>query len=366
MAQGSKRRGRIFIYLAIILVLGVVMVFILTQRGGLSQGQEAKAPDASDVVEIVITSQPISRGVTLTADVLSTVSYPRSEMVEGTFFTDIQEVVGKRAKIDLDARVPLTSSMVVDATGGSVTSFEIPAGMVAISIPIPHRLSSISYAPQPGDHVNIIASLNFVDVDNSFQSILPNRTAVVTAPGVSESGTTLTSGIMGGGDGSLLGRAEMDPTLGQPVYVVPSEVQRSRLVSQTLLQDIMVLHVGNFDLEGQATQTTETGQTTATTTTTNGETTTTTPTSPDVITVVVTPQDAVTLNYLIFSDAKLTLVLRGAGDEQRIQTEAVTLQYLLDQYNIPVPAKLPYATQPRTDALAFPSLPNDSPTSEPQ
>lgn len=368
MAQGSKRRGRIFIYLAIILVLGVVLVYVLMQRGGLTpSSQQPTAVPATDVVDIVITTQPISRGVALTEGVLSTISYPRNEMVEGTFFTSVQDVVGKRAKIDLDARVPVTNSMVVGATGGSVASFEIPAGMVAISIPIPNRLSSISYAPQPGDHVNVISTLNFVDVDNSFQSILPNRTAVVTAPGVSATGNTLTSGIAGGGDGSMLGRAELDQTLGQAVYVVPSEVQRSRIVSQTLLQDAMVLHVGNFPLTDE-TQTTQTGQAAQPTPApdANGEVTTPTAVAPDVITLVVTPQDAVTLNYLIFSGAKLTLVLRGAGDEQRIQTEAVTLQYLLDQYNIPVPAKLPYATQPRTDDLAFPSLPNDAVSVTPQ
>ena len=66
------------------------------------------------------------------------------------------------------------------------------------------------------------------------------------------------------------------------------------------------------------------------------------PKPPDVITLVVNPQDAVTLNYLIFSGAQLTLALRGTGDDSIELTEAATLQFLLDQYNISVPAKLPY------------------------
>ncbi len=69
----------------------------------------------------------------------------------------------------------------------------------------------------------------------------------------------------------------------------------------------------------------------------------------DVATLIVTPQDAVTLNYLMLSNVNLNLVLRSAGDDQKVDTEAVTLQFVLDQHRIPVPAKLPYGNNPRTD-----------------
>jgi pilus assembly protein CpaB len=67
--------------------------------------------------------------------------------------------------------------------------------------------------------------------------------------------------------------------------------------------------------------------------------------------LIVTPQDAVTINYLILSGAKLNLVMRSAGDIDRIATEAVTLQYIMDFYGIPNPAKLPYGLEPRLDAI---------------
>ncbi|MEI7846459.1 MAG: hypothetical protein WCK35_11715, partial [Chloroflexota bacterium] len=38
-----------------------------------------------------------------------------------------------------------------------------------------------------------------------------------------------------------------------------------------------------------------------------------------------------------------TMALRAPDDTSRVETEAATLQYLLSQYAIPVPAKLPYA-----------------------
>ena len=84
---------------------------------------------------------------------------------------------------------------------------------------------------------------------------------------------------------------------------------------------------------------------------------------PDTVTLVVTPQDAVTLNYLILAGGRLNLVMRSAGDAQRIATEPVTLQFILDQYNIPNPAKLPYGLEPRLDL--FPSSVSPFPTERP-
>ena len=81
---------------------------------------------------------------------------------------------------------------------------------------------------------------------------------------------------------------------------------------------------------------------------------------PDVITIIVNPQDAVTLNYLLFSGAELTLALRASGADSITTTEAAPLQFLLDVYNIPIPAKLPYGMNPRIDELVPPTLENDT------
>jgi Flp pilus assembly protein CpaB len=75
---------------------------------------------------------------------------------------------------------------------------------------------------------------------------------------------------------------------------------------------------------------------------------------PTIITLIVTPQDAVALTYLISSGAKFTLVLRAPDDTSRVETEAATLQYLLSQYAIPVPAKLPYVMQGVINTIANP------------
>ena len=367
MAQGSRRRGRIFIYLALIIILVLVLAWFLIGRqqpaAVPAQTLVAPTPQQEEMVEIIITTQSIQRGAVFTEDVLTTLKYPKKDVVEGTFITVPEEVIGKRAKIDLEAGIPVTRGHLVIGGEGSMASFQIPKGLVAISIPTKDRLSNVSFAPQSGDHVNIITTLQLVDLDTTFQSKLPDYTSSVVAPlaGDVDRAAELTAKISSGGPTAVQGRAELDPTLNQPVYLIPSETQRPRLVSQTLLQDVIVLQVGNFKTNQQSQPTS--AQPTATATPGAGQPQQQQPTSvaslqdgqPDVITLLVTPQDAVTLNYLIVSGARMTLVLRGAGDDGRVQTEAVTLQYLMEQYKIPLPAKLPYGFEPRMDAITVPS-----------
>ena len=359
MATG-RRRGRALIFVALILILLLVLVWAVLrfQGGGMfGVGPAQPTPDLStlptpvppaQVVEIVMSTQPISRGTVINESVVAMVPIPAADYVEGTFFRSLEDVIGTRARYELLPRTPLTDALVVP-NDGSVAAFDIPRGMVAISIPI-SKLSSVSYGLQPGDHVNVITTLLILDIDPNFQSRLPNLTTAVTAPGATgENATTAAATIESG----IAGRAEFDPTLGTAIYVNPSETQRPRMVSQTLIQDAVVLQMGIFEQPKEAAaQPTPEVQAQPQPQDPNAQ-----PTPipvipvPDVITVIVNPQDAVTLNYLMLAGARLNLVMRAAADDQRIQTEAVTLQFVLDQYNIPNPAKLPYSLEPRVDTF---------------
>ncbi len=398
------RKGRIFFIIALILILGLAAVaifyFKMLQPAPSEEVAEVVPTAQVDLVEVVVVTQQTPRGYLLNETVLGVIEIPRTMLIEG-YFTDMAQVVGRQARVDLDANMLLTSSMVVDSpdqlsTTGSLAALSIPRGMVAISIPI-NRLSSVSYAPQPGDHVNVIATLLMVDLDTDYQTITPNQSAAVigAGPGViigAESAnevaieantdmTKVTGQAVTGGPSSLLGRTEIDPLLEQTLYAVPSESQRPRLVSQTLLQDAIVLGVGEFPLsdkveeepvatpdvpqvEGTPGSPEYTGEYTSEYPV--EETVKPEPKLPDLITLVVNPQDAVTLNYLIYAGSQLTLALRPSGDDTRVQTEATTMDFLLKQYNIPVPVKLPYGMEPRVDDLMPPKMINEvEPTPQP-
>jgi pilus assembly protein CpaB len=395
------RRGRIFFYLAFIIILGLVAFWVIWQRFLQPTARQTNTPQPTAVVNtinVIVVTQRIPRGTAVTGSVLGLVPIQQELFYEG-MFTDIAQVEGRLAKFDLEAGIPLTKGMLVDSADqlsgtGSVAALSIPRGMVAVSIPI-SRLSSVSYAPQPGDHVNVIVTMLLVDLDSDFQTLLPNRSSSVIAPGTGDAtlngatstksdtgpttgsgdstaginivGTTSLAAVTGGGGGSI-GKAVQDDQLGQTFYEVPGEKdQRPRMVSQNLLQDAIVLQIGNFAYKGQPepTPTPAPGEGQAQT---QGEAQAapTAPPPPDVITLVVAPQDAITLNYLLYSGAQLTLALRAAQDDTRIQTESVTLQFLLEQYNITVPAKLPNGMEPPVKSLEQPALSNDvNPTPAP-
>jgi pilus assembly protein CpaB len=391
------RKGRIFFIIALILILGLGAVAIFYFRGLPSStpetaGEVVEAP-VVDMVGVIVVTQQTPRGYLLNETVLGTIDIPRDLLIEA-YFTDMGQVVGRQAKVDLESNMLLTRSMVVDSPDqlsatGSLAALSIPRGMVAISIPI-NRLTSVSYAPRPGDHVNVIATLLMLDLDTDFQTASPNRNAAVlgAGPGVVIGAETetdvsldantdlskITGQTIGAGPSSVMGRTAIDPLLEQTLYVVPSEDQRPRLVSQTLLQDAIVLGVGDFPLtdevEEEPASTQELppldedpesleGAEYTSEYPVEGELVKEEPKLPDLITLVVSPQDAVTLNYLVYAGSQLTLVLRPSGDDTRVQTEATTLDFLLTQYNIPVPVKLPYGMEPRIDDLLPPKLPND-------
>ncbi len=360
------RFGRILIVLALVLILGLVAVYAILNLNGQAGQTETQTTD------VVVVTQPIPRGGVITDGALALQSFPASDTI-GTMLTSKSQAVGKLARYDLEPGLPLMASMVADlgaglSAGGSDTSLLIPAGMVAFPIPI-DRFSSLAYGLRAGDHINVIATLMLVDLDSDYQTTLPNNTAGLIGPGnsvvtsaqanpsISELVSdplfsNLVAQILSGGPGSALGRAIFDNALGQPFYIVPSEAQRPRLVSQTLIQDIVVLHVGNFFYTNELGQDVTDGI--GDIPSADGLTTIQPP--PDLITLIVSPQDAVTLNYLVYAGAQLTLALRPATDTTIATTEAVTLQYLLNTYNIPVPTKLPYGLEPGINSLTSPTF----------
>ncbi len=353
------RRGRIFIYLAIFFLLALAGGFFFLRSQ--SSPSQAVVPTPA-LVEIVIAQQNIPQGAVITDDVLGKISLPEGTDFGVMFRYDQREeqLVGKSAKYPIEQGVVITQSMIGEpgnvASSGPEWANLISPGMTAISVPV-SRLSSVSYGVADGAHVNVIACFLFVDIDAGFQSGLPNSIVSVAAAGYPVESPNLTATVGAAGEGGAVqGRIELDPTLQQPIYVVPSEGQRPRTVCQTIFQDVVVLRLGNFPVGGTdvAANAGAEGETPPT----PEDAAVQTPIAPDIVTLIVSPQDATSLTYMLYSGAKITLTLRGTNDSSRIETEAATLQFLLSQYAIPVPAKLPYASEPRMDALAEPPLLN--------
>jgi pilus assembly protein CpaB len=354
------QRMRLFIIVAILIVLIAVVVAVVlpglnpprppqpAQGQGTPQAAQQQitpqGPTATPIqlVEIVVAVQELPRGFRITEDSVRLDARPR-EYVPFNAITDITEVVGRIARTDIAREQPVLSTQVVTdltdiARVGSDAAAVLPGDRVAVAIPI-DRVTSVAYAVQQGDRVDIIMSMLFVDVDEIFQTLVPNS---LTLFQITEEGDIkFLEGIEGRPDTTSLG----------PVIIGPSERQRPRLVTQMTVQDALVVYVGNFPTNGRflgipPTPTPlprddeeETGAGTP-------PPPTATPARPDIITLGVSPQDAVVLTWAVEARLPVTLALRSANGTSRVPTDPVTLDYVMNRFNITLPAKRPYSIEP--------------------
>lgn len=335
------RRGRTLIFVFLIIIIGLAVAFVAYR-----QLLAPTEPPPPTFVEIYIAVQPIPQGGEIKQELLSTIKIAPENLVAPMYTIDeLGLLLGKIAKFPLDQGTPITEALVSDGSAavpisGPQWASLIPPGMTAVSIPS-DRLGMAGFAVNGGAHVNINACFLFIDIDPSFQSSLPNQTALLTGTGFAADSTVPSLSLGIAASGSVQGRLELDPSLQQPYYLIPSEAQRPRMVCQMLLQDVVVMRVGNFPLDPNASLT-------AAPAPADPQAQQAPPAIPDIVTLIVSPQDSITLSYLIRTDADISLTLRNPSDQLRQATEASTLQFLLSQYNIPIPAKLPYSLQPYT------------------
>jgi pilus assembly protein CpaB len=346
------RRGRIFIFLILIVIVGVVVLAF--GLGLFNPGGGTAAPTQATTIQVYYAGQNIPAGTVITKEMLSTFSLPQENVAEVMFAVGEEgNLVDQTSRFTLDQGTLITSSMVGKGLGEippPVWAIQVQPGMVAMAIPT-NRLATAAYGVNDGAHVNVNVCMTFVDVDPAYQSVLPNYVSAMRDVYFPPEGQPVISiEPITGELPSRQGRVELDPTFQKPIYTVPSETQRPRLVCQMILQDVVVMKLGNFQLQApvavdpNATPVAGQVQQEAT---------------PDIITLMVTPQDSIALNYFVYSGAVISMSLRRTDDNSRIEAQSATLTSLLTQYNISLPSKLPYAQQPRLDVLAPPLLPND-------
>jgi pilus assembly protein CpaB len=359
------RRGRILIFLILIVVVGLA---VLAVSLGLFNPTGPVVSTEVASTQVYFASQNIPQGTIITQEMLGTFSIPQGNVAE-VMFTVGEEanLVGQTARFTLDQGTLITASMVGATPGelpGPAWAVQVPPGMVAMAIPT-NRLATAAYGVNDGAHVNITACMLLVDIDPAYQSVLPNHVGILTAPqnvppdlmpGISL-GLVNLGAAEGAGAQPYQGRTEVENAFQQGIYVIPSEPQRPRLVCQMVLQNVVVMNLGNFQLQAPVA---------ADPNVTPSAAQVQQDAAPDIITLMVTPQDSIALNYFMYSGATMSMALRNSTDNSRIDAQSATLTSLLTQYNISLPSKLPYGQQPRLDVLAPPLLPNDIINVQPQ
>jgi pilus assembly protein CpaB len=324
------RRGRLLILGVILAMATAVIVLIALSRGGgggpatPAPGVEPGTPTPVPLQKVWVALQPIPRGGEFVPGTLGLRDWPTSN-VPPDVIGDQSETVGRVAARDIFQGEPILRTMLTAKGTTNQAALLVPQGRVAVAFPIDQQ-SSVAYAIQPGDYVDVLIVASFIDIDTEFQTELPNLISFFS---------TATTATLTLSDPIDRGRIETPPGLpsDSSSIVFPREAQRPRRVAQLTVPAAKVLRIGPW-IELASTQAptpAATGQPPAP------------PPPPDIVTLAVEPQDALVLLWARKSEMYMELALRAPGSEDaRYQPEAVTLQYMLTRFNIAVPPKLEY------------------------
>jgi hypothetical protein len=348
-----RRRMILILALLIFVVAGVVYIVFSYLPSLSSGGSGSKTPTPSvTTMNIVFVAQDIPAGTMITDDSVTTGPWPSTYPLPG-LVTDKSQVVGKRSRIDLRRGEPVFSSQL--AEGGANVSdtasplaLKIKPGKVAIAIPM-SRLSGVAYGIGNGDHIMIVASFMFINLDANFQTDIPNHMLLAA---IDSTGKITFVEVTGG---RIFKESPLSDTL-LATYFVPIEAQRPRLTSTILVQDARILNVGNAN-------TTSAVANPSAATPVAGSQQATTPTAslttPDVLVVELSPEEALAVDFLIRLHADLTYALRSAGDATTFSIPSMDLKRLMDDFKIDLPPSLAYGVSPRVDTPYIPVLGND-------
>lgn len=376
------RGNRLLLVVAFVVVIVGVVVALLLVSGGAgpapaNQPQQAEddaprptaepastplpTPTPIPFVELVVAVQEIPRGLEIPPNAVILRPWPE-ESAPFQAVGNVDDVIGRIARTDIFREQPILSNMLVeDLTGladvGSDAAAVLPTNRVAVALPM-DRITSVAYAIQPGDRVDVIISLLFVDVDPVFQSREPNTIRILATDEEEEGGGTGAPSI----GAALPGRIDTVPagrfgTL--DVLISPSEQPRPRLTTQRTIQDALVIWTGDFPRDGVLFRPAATPTPIPTPDETGaggGEEGTApeptpVPPRPDIITLAVSPQDAVTLTWMVEARIPMTFALRSATSTSLVGTEAVTLDYILGSFSISVPDKFSYSIEPAVRSI---------------
>ncbi len=366
------RRGRILILFALIVLFGVAALYLVMRGPTTPPAGEVTPLAPQDMTMIVVANQDLARGSVIPPDGVGLQPWPRDSIVQTMIENDITAVVGHHARQDIPRGAPVTTGMITDRAGdvvgaGSDAAFAIPPGFTAVSIPM-SRLSGVAYALRDGDQVDVILSILMVDLDDEFQTILPNQAISLVSPDFNLVTGLICTEFKIGSQGTECINPAPPPVgrtidvSGQVVFNIPTEPQRPRLVTQRIVQNATVLHVGTFPTAEEETAPVVQAAPEAGTQTTGVQPTPIPPMVPDIVTLIVTPQDALTLHWAMGSGATLALTLRSPDDATVTETVSVTLQYLMTTYNVTLPVRLPYGMGTPLTQVVVPTLENDAPT----
>jgi pilus assembly protein CpaB len=290
------RRGRILILLGLILAVGTALaVYVIIN----SMKQQPKVV----LEDVVVATQPIAAQEPVEGRI-GLQPWPKDYIPQGAL-RSLDAAAGKLAAGPIPQGTIVQPEMLMspaDLMAMGELGKLVEPGLVAVSFPI-DELSSVSYGIQAGDHIDVLMTFYFLDLDQASQSTEPLCPPLCSGP--------------------------------QGQVAAQGAQQRPRLAAQLTLQNIKILGVGRWAYQPQPTAQPQQAA--------GGQQVQTQP--PQYVTLMVTPQDALVLKLAREHGASIDLAVRAQDDAQQFTTQQVTLDYILARFGVSLPAKQPYSIE---------------------
>lgn len=323
-----RRGGVLILLIGLILIVGAIAIFFLLPQGGgsLIGGGEAQPtsalPTEVPVVDVVRARVDIPANTVITDSVtlLEVITIPQTEFDPDENFSNVSEVEGRLTTRPFRANEIIVGSALTDPG----LSQQIPTGEPNRprdkAYPfIVNNLTGVADQITPGDFVDVVATF-----------VVPRRVSIPIGSRVEEQA-------------------------GVPVPVLDRESTDQELRStKTLVQRVQVIRIvrpsvtaegtpepGAVPAEGAPPQVDESGQPIDPNAPVEGQSASTITAGAWTLILALNDQEVELMEFAVAADARMVLVLRGAGDTAFEPTIGVTLDLLVSEFGVPLPRPVP-------------------------
>lgn len=291
-------RGRVYLLLGVVLAaISAIMVYVTIQGA---------RPKPVPTRSVLVATQVIPPRTFITAEnsktLFAVANWPVT-IVPGGVLASPSPTLNHVIVGDVEKGAPVfASNLSADQTNGQTgLSIDIPAGDVALSVPI-SAVNASGGAISPGDYIDMLVSVKAPDTLNPADATAAAAAAAAggkaTAASAAKPAATPTAAATAGADGSQAGQ---------------------QTISLTTLQHVKVLAMGqNITAAGQATTAKD-----ATPASNAGAAT---------MTLLLSHQDALLVKYAKDSGSTIDVVLRRYDDNDTSSTKPVDLNFFLTQF----------------------------------
>jgi Flp pilus assembly protein CpaB len=391
-----RRRTTLILLILVLLAAALAIIYFLVLKGdgpvssllpgkegapaaavtpAAEPGQPTPTPTpAMQVEDVVVALADIEVGAQIRSDLIRLEKRPATNIgvVAGVTFNDPEDVAGQIAKTTISRGQEILKPMIAlnpsdISTLGSDLSLYVDQGKVAVAFPI-DQFTGAAYSVRPGDMVDAFMSLTLVDLDQEFQTDLPN-----VAQRVDE--TAFSAGTAFLFPPTAQGRLELLPNLNTVALIGPGAGKDPipRRVTQLTVQQMEVLWVGSWrtpvDSMGQQwrgsavnfTSPEELIQKSGQDALYNVPGWLRPERRPDIVILSLTSQDALSLKWALENGIDIDLVLRSQGDNTQFVTTSISLpQIFADGFIVP-PEPGDVGLNPQIDQVPVPAVPDNPP-----